>query len=170
MPATLTYPGVYVEEIPSGVHTITGVATSVTGFIGAADRGPVDEAFVINSFGDYERNFGGLSLKSTMSFAVRDFYLNGGSKAVIVRVTNDADTARATLPSAEVSPPSPDPPGENLLLDASSPGSWGNNLSVLIDHNTKDKNSPNPDPTLFNVTIFESNPVTSQVVGYRKVS
>lgn len=168
MPATLTYPGVYVEEIPSGVHTITGVATSITGFIGAADRGPVDEAFVINSFGDYERNFGGLSLKSTMSFAVRDFYLNGGSKAVIVRVTNDAGTARATLPSAEVSPPSPDPPGENLLLDASSPGSWGNNLSVLIDHNTKDKNSPNPDPTLFNVTIFETNPVTNQVVGSEK--
>ena len=59
MPATLTYPGVYVEEIPSGVHTITGVATSITAFIGQADRGPIDEAFVINSFGDYERNFGG---------------------------------------------------------------------------------------------------------------
>lgn len=168
MPATLTYPGVYVEEIPSGVHTITGVATSITAFIGQADRGPIDEAFVINSFGDFERNFGGLSLKSTMSFAVRDFYLNGGSKAVIVRVTNDAETARAELPSAEVSPPSPDPPGENLFLDASSPGSWGNNLSVLIDHNTKDKNSPNPDASLFNVTIFETNPVTNQVTASEK--
>ena len=168
MPATLTYPGVYVEEIPSGVHTITGVATSITAFIGQADRGPIDEAFVINSFGDFERNFGGLSLKSTMSFAVRDFYLNGGSKAVIVRVTNGAATARAELPSAEVSPPSPDPPGENLFLDASSPGSWGNNLSVLIDHNTKDKNSPNPDASLFNVTIFETNPVTNQVTASEK--
>ncbi len=39
MPATLTYPGVYVEEIPSGVHTITGVATSITAFIGRAERG-----------------------------------------------------------------------------------------------------------------------------------
>ena len=168
MPATLTYPGVYVEEIPSGVHTITGVATSITAFIGQADRGPVDEAFIINSFGDYERNFGGLSLTSPMSFAVRDFYLNGGTKAVIVRVTNGAATARATLPSATVSPPSPDPPGDNLLLDASSPGSWGNNLSVLIDHNTKDKNSPNPDPSLFNVTIFETNPVTNQVTASEK--
>src|ERR1043166_7150537 len=104
MPATLTYPGVYVEEIPSGVHTIPGVATSITAFIGQADRGPIDEAFVISSFGDFERNFGGLSLTSTMSFAVRDFYLNGGSKAVIVRVTNGAATARATMPSAPVSP------------------------------------------------------------------
>ena len=168
MPATLTYPGVYVEEIPSGVHTITGVATSITAFIGQADRGPIDEAFVINSFGDFERNFGGLSLSSTMSFAVRDFYLNGGTKAVIVRVTNGAATARATLPSATVSPASPDPPGDNLLLDASSPGSWGNNLTVLIDHNTKDKNSANPDPSLFNVTIFETNPVTNQVTASEK--
>lgn len=164
MPATLTYPGVYVEEIPSGVHTITGVATSITAFIGQADRGPVDEAFVINSFGDFERNFGGLSLHSTMSFAVRDFYLNGGSKAVIVRVTNGSATARATLPSAVVSPASPNPPGENLLLDASSPGSWGNNLTVLIDHSTKDKT----DKSLFNVTIFETNPVTNQVTASEK--
>jgi phage tail sheath protein FI len=166
MPATLTYPGVYVEEIPSGVHTITGVATSITAFIGVADRGPVDEAFVINSFGDYERNFGGLSLKSTMSFAVRDFYLNGGSKAVIVRVSNGAATARAELPTASASPANPDPPGDNLFLDASSAGSWGNNLSVLIDYNTKDKNSPNA--SLFNVTIFETNPVTNQVTASEK--
>ena len=166
MPATLTYPGVYVEEIPSGVHTITGVATSITAFIGQADRGPVDEAFVINSFGDYERNFGGLSLKSTMSFAVRDFYLNGGSKAVIVRVSNGAATARATLPTASASPANPDPPGDNLFLDASSAGSWGNNLSVLIDYNTKDKNSPGA--SLFNVTIFETDPVTNQVTASEK--
>ena len=168
MPATLTYPGVYVEEIPSGVHTITGVATSITAFIGQADRGPIDEAFVINSFGDFERNFCGLSLKSTMSFAVRDFYLNGGSKAVIVRVTNGADTARAELPTGSTSPANPDPPGDNLFLDASSPGAWGNNLSVLIDHNTKDKNSSNPDASLFNVTIFETNPVTNQVTASEK--
>ena len=30
MPVAPTYPGVYIEEIPSGVHTITGVSTSIT--------------------------------------------------------------------------------------------------------------------------------------------
>ena len=55
MPATLTYPGVYIEEIPSGVRTITGVATSITAFIGRAKRGPVNKAETINNFGDYER-------------------------------------------------------------------------------------------------------------------
>jgi phage tail sheath protein FI len=86
MPATLTYPGVYVEEVPSGVHTITGVGTSITAFVGRAFSGPVNEAVTINSFGDYERIFGGLWLESSMSFAVRDFYLNGGSQAIIVRL------------------------------------------------------------------------------------
>ena len=55
MPAALTFPGVYIEEIPSGVRTITGVATSITAFIGSAPRGPVNEPFTINSFADYEQ-------------------------------------------------------------------------------------------------------------------
>ena len=86
MSATRTYPGVYIEEVPSGVRTITGVATSITAFIGRAARGPVNVATTINSYADYERIFGGLWLASAMSYAVRDFYLNGGSRAVIVRL------------------------------------------------------------------------------------
>ena len=86
MPLALTYPGVYVEEIPSGVRTIMGVATSITAFVGRALRGPVNEPVTINSFGDYERIFGGLWTESTMSYAVRDFYMNGGSQAIIVRL------------------------------------------------------------------------------------
>ncbi|MFL6255536.1 MAG: phage tail sheath family protein [Pyrinomonadaceae bacterium] len=86
MPSTLSYPGVYIEEIPSGVRTITGVATAITAFVGRALRGPVNEAVVINSYGDYERVFGGLWLDSSMSYAVRDFFLNGGGQAVIVRL------------------------------------------------------------------------------------
>src|SRR4028119_1906103 len=86
MPTPLTYPGVYIEEIPSGVRTITGVATSITAFVGRTQRGPVDEPITINSFSDFERMFGGLWAESTLSYAVRDFYLNGGSQAIIVRL------------------------------------------------------------------------------------
>ncbi|MDD4653621.1 MAG: phage tail sheath subtilisin-like domain-containing protein, partial [Methanothrix sp.] len=86
MPASLTYPGVYIEEISSGVRTIVGAATSITAFIGCAARGPVNEPVTINNFGDFERVFGGIWLKSTMSFAVRDFYMNGGSQAIVVRL------------------------------------------------------------------------------------
>jgi phage tail sheath protein FI len=82
----LSYPGVYVQEIPSGVRTITGVATSITAFIGRALRGPTDEPVSINSYGDFERIFGGLWVESTLGYAVRGFYLNGGAQAIIVRL------------------------------------------------------------------------------------
>src|SRR5215469_16961069 len=86
MPVLTTYPGVYIEEIPSGVHTITGVATSITAFIGPTFCGPVNTASTITSYADYERTFGGLWAKSPMSFAVRDFFQNGGSQAIIARL------------------------------------------------------------------------------------
>lgn len=96
MPATLSYPGVYIQEIPSGVRTITGVATSITAFIGRAKRGPTDKAVTINNFGDFDRIFGGIWLESTLGYAVRDFYLNGGGQAVIVRLFNPF--AESSLP------------------------------------------------------------------------
>lgn len=86
MPSALTYPGVYVEEISSGVRTITGVATSIAAFVGRAVRGPTDDAVTINSFGDFERVFGGLWAESSLGYAIRDFYLNGGSQAIVVRL------------------------------------------------------------------------------------
>ena len=88
MPNTLTYPGVYIQEIPSGVRTIMGVATSITAFIGRAYRGPTNEPVMINNFGDFERTFGGLREDYLMSYAVRDFYLNGGSQALILRLVS----------------------------------------------------------------------------------
>ncbi len=100
MPATLTYPGVYIEEIPSGVRTITGVATSITAFIGRALRGPTNEPITINSYGDFERIFGGLWVESRLGFAVRDFYLNGGSQAIIVRLFHLSDAADAAQDAA----------------------------------------------------------------------
>src|SRR6266702_2733157 len=147
MPSALTYPGVYVEEIPSGVHTIIGVATSITAFIGRTARGPSDEATVINSFEDYDRIFGGLSLLSTVSFAVRDFYLNLGGQAIIVRVHNGAMRARISAPTS----------GGSLELEAANEGSWGNNLNVVVDYDTKNRS----DATLFNLTVRETDPKTS---------
>src|SRR6266508_274839 len=86
MPVTPTYPGVYIEEIPSGVRTIVGVATSITAFVGRTLRGPVDEPTTINGYADFERIFGGLWEGTRLAYAVRDFFLNGGSQGIIVRV------------------------------------------------------------------------------------
>ena len=103
MPSTLTYPGVYIEEVASGVRAIGAVATSITAFVGRAARGPVNKAVTVNGFGDFERVFGGLWLKSQMGYAVRDFFLNGGSQAVVVRLFNPSyasDDDRATAEAA----------------------------------------------------------------------
>src|SRR3990172_6932493 len=88
MPSTLSYPGVYIEEIPSGVRTIIGVPTSICAFVGRAERGPLDEPVTINGFGDFERIFGGLWIESRLGFSVRDFFRNGGAQAIIVRAFN----------------------------------------------------------------------------------
>ena len=87
MPAVLTYPGVYVEELPSGSHTITGVATSITAFVGRAPKGPTDLPMTIFNFGEYQRSYGGLASGYPLSYAVQDFFMNGGSQAIICRVT-----------------------------------------------------------------------------------
>jgi phage tail sheath protein FI len=156
MPVQPTYPGVYIEEIPSGVRTITGVATSITAFIGLAARGPLNEPVTINSYSDFERSFGGLSVKSTMSYAVRDFYQNGGSTAIIVRVAKNADKAIVELPSA-------DSPPQTLNLLATSEGEWGNLISVAVNHNTADPTAPvasPPEPAdadSFNLVIYYNN-------------
>jgi phage tail sheath protein FI len=127
MPATLSYPGVYIEEISSGVRTITGVATSITAFIGRAAKGPIDAdddgPVIINSYGDYERTFGALDPTYGMGYAVRDFYLNGGAQAIIVRLYKGAaTTAKAKIGLT------------NLPLEAASAGTWGNQLRVRIDN------------------------------------
>jgi phage tail sheath protein FI len=143
MPITPTYPGVYIEELPSGVRTITGVATSVTAFVGRARRGPTDKATPIHSFGEYERLFGKLWEESPMGYAVYHYFLNGGTDAVIVRVHNGDASTTATLTIRN------EDDDANIILVAASPGSWGSRLRARVDYTTKDIS----DTTLFNLSI-----------------
>jgi phage tail sheath protein FI len=156
MPVLTTYPGVYIEEIPSGVHTITGVATSITAFVGRALRGPTDLAVTVNSFGDFERTFGGLWLDSALGFAVRDFFLNGGAQAIIVRCFDPATGSFATLSV------------DGLDLQAAWPGSWANQLRVRIDHDTRPL-LPNEAPnSLFNLSVKDAGTGVTEI--FRNVS
>ena len=146
-----TYPGVYIEEIPSGVRTITGVATSITAFIGRALRGPVNEPTRIQSFGDYERTFGGLWLHSTMSYAIRQFFQNGGADALVVRLVNTESTAATVaLPAAD----------ETLNLTAAPEGAQGNRLRVRVE-----VPGPGPDLILTVQEIDDPNSTTPVVLN-----
>jgi uncharacterized protein len=123
MAVSPTYPGVYIQEVPSGVRTIAGVPTAICAFIGRAARGAPDEPVTLHSFGDFEREFGGLGLAYPMGYAVRDFFRNGGGEAVVVRIYNPpSGDASASLDA------------NGLDLEAASPGSWANGIRVRVDH------------------------------------
>jgi phage tail sheath protein FI len=146
-----TYPGIYIEEIPSGVHTITGVATSITAFVGYAPRGPVNEPTRVLSFSEYARVFGGLSASSTMSYAVQQFFQNGGGDALILRTAHLTGTGtKASKGTVDVGGGTP----KKLTLEAASEGAWSGNLLVRIDQETSDKNAATP--RLFNLSIKDT--------------
>lgn len=162
MPVQLTYPGVYVEEVPSGVRTITGVATSITAFVGRAARGPTDRPVTVTSFGDFERVFGGLSPDSTLGFVVRDFFLNGGSTAIVVRLYRAETGAEAKpgLASLAVG---------TLTLTAAEEGTWGNSLRARVDHDTRpfDAALGESGTSLFNLAVRDG--TTGVVEEHRNV-
>ncbi len=129
MTSPTLYPGVYVREVASNVRPITGVATSITAFLGRAVKGPVHKPVMLNGFADYARIFGGLSPDSTVSFAVRDFFANGGGQALVVRLVKDATAATLTV--------------SGLALEAASPGSWSDRLTVTITAGSTDPSVAN---------------------------
>ena len=88
--STYSYPGVYIQEIPSAVHTITGVATSIAAFVGWAPAGPTDRATLVQSWSDFDNQFGGLDNRSNLGYAVNQFFGNGGQQAYIVRLVVNA--------------------------------------------------------------------------------
>lgn len=151
-----TYPGVYVEELSSGVRSVAAVPTSITAFVGRALRGPTDTydvpdqvPTVLNSFADYERIFGGLWTESSMSYAVRDFFQNGGAQALIVRLfqtSGGQDNSHIVAATSVV--------GSPMRLISATPGSWGNRLRVTIDHDTREPEQPGEAlDSLFNIKI-----------------
>jgi phage tail sheath protein FI len=142
MSVPLTYPGVYIEEVPSGVRSITGVATSITAFVGSALRGEENEPTLVQSFAEYSRNFGDLSRSHPMGFAVSQYFRNGGRDALIVRVTNSG--APATVAAG------------TLNLVAASAGEWGERLSVTITHPDPAMNPDAAANELFNLIVTDN--------------
>ncbi|HEX8261511.1 MAG TPA: phage tail sheath subtilisin-like domain-containing protein, partial [Allosphingosinicella sp.] len=130
MPVSPTYPGVYIQEVSSGVRTVAGVATSIAAFVGRTRRGPVNQPVTCFNFGEFTRRFGGLWLDSSVSYAVDDFFANGGGQCEIVRLYepdgNDAGVATAQF--------------TGFALEASSPGSWGDQLTATAT--VPDPNEP----------------------------
>jgi phage tail sheath protein FI len=153
MPINPTYPGVYIEELENPVKTIVGVSTSVTAFVGRALQGPINDPTLIHNFGEFENLFGGLWKKSTMSYSVRQYFLNGGRDAIIVRVFNgDDDVSKTRFTNG----------GTTLKFEAENPGVWANSLKVVIDSTTVNQDDDDPG-SLFHVKILDENNIELEV-------
>eukprot|EP00831_Metopus_contortus_P050197 TRINITY_DN42240_c0_g1_i1.p1 TRINITY_DN42240_c0_g1~~TRINITY_DN42240_c0_g1_i1.p1 ORF type:complete len:598 (+),score=60.93 TRINITY_DN42240_c0_g1_i1:394-2187(+) len=127
-------PGVYVEEFESGPRPMEGVSTSTAGFIGMAKRGAVMGApELVTNVSDFRRNFGDYLPESVykehryLAYAVEQFFVNGGSRAYIMRVApQDAKVAEIDL-------------NEWIKVKAKNPGTWGNNIRVKFSPSSKSK-------------------------------
>jgi phage tail sheath protein FI len=152
----VTYPGVYIQEVPSGVRTIAPVSTSICAFVDFFRQGPMNEAVEIDGKAGFDRVFGGLHRDSEASYAIDQFFTNGGTKAYVVRVAGGAPAAASvTIRSqarqgvAQI---------DVLSVRAANEGAWGNNLRAHVSHN--------PDGTFnLGVTRFDGTDPAAKVVA-----
>jgi phage tail sheath protein FI len=150
MPAALTYPGVYVDEQPTGgARAIIAVPTSITAFVGMAPRGDLNTPVTVTSFAAYERAFGPLDSANPLSVAVFQFFLNGGGVAIVVRAATGGTAARVSI-------------DDKVILMARSPGKWGNALRARVTYPTDGS------ATHYNLEVLDS--ATGQQEQFTNIS
>ena len=126
-------PGVYVEEFDSGGQPLAGVSTSTAGFIGLTQRGPAEGLPVlVTSMNDFKRNFGSYLSENQfgsyryLAYAVEHYFVNGGSRAYIMRVAPSDSVPAAGSAGA-------------LTLTARNSGAWGNDVQASLEPSSKAK-------------------------------
>jgi phage tail sheath protein FI len=121
----LTYPGVYVQEIPSSVRPIATVSTSIGAFVDSFKLGPVDQAVQIFGMADFERIYGGVASNSPASYQIAQFFLNGGPSAWVVRVAPGGKLATTVVKDTGAT--------KSFTATASSAGTWGNDVRLSVE-------------------------------------
>ena len=126
-------PGVYVEEYDNSPRSIEGVGTSTAGFIGLAEKGPLTGApLLVTSMRSFRQQFGGFLSEfgygeyRFLANSVEQFFDNGGTRCYVMRVA-PADAKPATAKKGILS------------VEATSPGTWGNKVQIILSTNTKRK-------------------------------
>ncbi|MEP7305171.1 MAG: phage tail sheath C-terminal domain-containing protein [Acidobacteriota bacterium] len=145
MPEYLS-PAVHFEELSSGVKPIQGVGTSTAGFVGHAVKGPIGVAIPINNFGEYLKRFGGF-FSRFLPFAVKAFFDEGGRSCYVVRTCHYNGNVPAAVVATRTYTNGGAGPIKVLQVDATSPGAWGNEISIRIEQ---------PDAALFTLKVFEA--------------
>jgi len=137
----VSYPGVYVQEVPSGVRTIVGVSTSIAVFIGRAKQGPMNEPVLCLNYSDFERVFSSEYAGSDMARAVRLLFQNGGTQCYAMRIADGATQSQVNLRNEGNT-------ADVLTVTAKSPGLVGDEIRLTVTYNGQ-----HPEST-FNMAIF----------------
>ena len=152
MTPSLSYPGVYIQEVSSGVRTIAGVATSITAFVGNFSQGPTDRAVRVLNFSEFEQVYGGLNSRSEASYAIYQFFQNGGAEAWISRAvssgTKPAETASVQLSDAVTGTTAV------LIVTAINPGAWAGDGSGLQELRISIDDASTATESRFNLTVL----------------
>ena len=149
------YPGIYTREIPSGVRTITGAPTSIALFVGPTRAGIDRRAIRLLNFGDFERQFGGVSSTSSLSYSVLHFFANGGGEAFVFRVpTKNSKPAQSSFKRDDGAS------NEAIRVTALSSADASNDVFVELDPfgigaNPFNTAAPLPDKKRFNFTVID---------------
>ena len=141
---TPTYPGVYVEEVSSGVRPITLASTSTAAFLGEAEKGSISEAKLIFNFTQFQTYYGDFMSSSFLAHSVYQYFNNGGSIAYIVRVAG-ANTATASITLVDRAASAQ----ATMTISAASPGFWGNDIELEITDGTVDAENE------FNIYVYQ---------------
>lgn len=131
-------PGVYVEEFESGGKPMEGVGTSTAGFIGLAERGPIEGVpQLVTNFSDFKRKYGGYLSENEfgeyrfLAYSVEHFFVNGGARCFISRVApSNAVCATGFAPTQEAAV---------VKVTAKNPGAWGDSIRAVITPASKAK-------------------------------
>src|SRR5712691_495388 len=140
MPVQVSYPGVYVQEAPSGVVSISGVATSIPLFIGMTQRGPRNIPRLVLNRTSYDSLFGDGTALGEMTDQVHQFFLNGGGQAYVMRIAQGALAAGVQVENEFGAPV--------FRFDAADAGRIGLTIRIQIDYQTSQ-----PEST-FNLTVY----------------
>lgn len=164
MPVTVSYPGVYLEEVAVQTPTVVAATTSNAAVIDYFVMGPVNTAVAVTSLNQFNSTFGGVNEASEGSYAVQQFFLNGGSFVWVVRVVPTGATptgggtagTAASVAWASLPPPSPPTPSSSSpwYVTSANPGAWGNAIGVTITQQPAPSPPPSPlPPAAFTVQV-----------------
>ncbi|MBN1699189.1 MAG: phage tail sheath family protein [Spirochaetales bacterium] len=136
--ANYNSPGIYIEDAPKRIVPIKISNKCVTGFIGIAEKGPLNKGTRIKDFSQFLNIFGGFINYGYLAYAVYGFFNSGGEECIVVRIAHtpkkkdsETDDTFATKAFYELE----NQDGKTgYIIRANSEGIWGNGLSIKLWH------------------------------------